>query len=90
MTSTFSARSRRGGTVNAGNEGDGLREQRVQVDVCEALDVHITAASLSTITVTSVCSSKESAHQAALYDSKSIVETCGQSRTLKLFFGFFP
>ena len=44
MTSTFSARSRRGGTVNAGNEEDGLREQRVQVDVCEALVVHIAAA----------------------------------------------
>ena len=38
----------------------------------------------------SVCSSKESDHQAALYDSTRILKAYGQSRTLKLFFGFFP
>ena len=44
----------------------------------------------STMRMTSVCSSKESDHQAALYDSTSFLETCGQSRTLKLCFRFFP
>merc|ERR1719473_1014035 len=47
------------------------------------------SASLSIITVTSVCSNKECTHKTVLYGSTTAVATCGQDHTVKLNFDFF-
>merc|ERR1719437_187135 len=47
-------------------------------------------ASLSIITVTSVCSSKECTQSTVLYGSTTAVATCGQAHTVKLNFDFLP
>merc|ERR1712071_405894 len=47
-------------------------------------------ASLSIITVTSVCSNKEWTHNTVLYGSTTAVDTCGQAHTVKLNLDFLP
>merc|ERR1719498_1489461 len=47
-------------------------------------------ASLSTMLVTSVCSSRECTHSTVLYGSTTAVATCGQDHTVKLSFDFLP
>merc|ERR1719188_2520199 len=47
-------------------------------------------ASLSYMTVTSVCSSKECTHNTVLYGSTTAVATCGHAHTVKLNLLFFP
>merc|ERR1719313_501277 len=47
-------------------------------------------ASLSIITVTSVCSNRECTHKTVLYGSTTDVATCGHDHTVKLNLDFFP
>merc|ERR1719262_155660 len=47
-------------------------------------------ASLSTMTVTSVCSSNECTHKTVLYGSTTAVATWGQAHTVKLSLDFLP
>merc|ERR1719188_2801511 len=47
-------------------------------------------ASLSYMTVTSVCSSNEWTHKTVLYGSTTAVATWGQAQTVKLNLDFFP
>merc|ERR1719463_753038 len=47
-------------------------------------------ASLSTMLVTSVCSSSECTHRTVLYGSTTAVATCGQAHTVKDNLDFFP
>merc|ERR1712003_487981 len=47
-------------------------------------------ASLSYITVTSVCSSNECTHKTVLYGSTTAVATCGHAQTVKLSLDFLP
>merc|ERR1711920_112198 len=48
------------------------------------------SASLSYMTVTSVCSSRECTHKTVLYGSTTAVATWGQAQTVKLSLDFFP
>merc|ERR1719463_721424 len=47
-------------------------------------------ASLSNMTVTSVCSSSECTQSTVLYGSTTAVATCGQAHTVKLILDFLP
>merc|ERR1719215_599912 len=47
-------------------------------------------ASLSIMTVTSVCSRRECTHNTVLYGSTTAVATCGHDHTVKLSFDFLP
>merc|ERR1740117_1756104 len=47
-------------------------------------------ASLSNITVTSVCSRSECTQRTVLYGSTTAVATCGQDQMVKLSFDFLP
>merc|ERR1719506_2942861 len=47
-------------------------------------------ASLSTMLVTSVCSSREWTHRTVLYGSTTAVATCGQDHTVKDSLDFLP
>merc|ERR1719450_1754361 len=47
-------------------------------------------ASLSIVTVTSVCSSNECTHNTVLYGSTTAVAIWGHAHTVKLNFDFFP
>merc|ERR1719203_725431 len=47
-------------------------------------------ASLSYMTVTSVCSNREWTHKTVLYGSTTAVATCGQAHTVKLSLDFLP
>merc|ERR1719276_653803 len=47
-------------------------------------------ASLSIMTVTSVCSNREWTHNTVLYGSTTAVEICGQAHVVKLSFDFLP
>merc|ERR1719326_2203400 len=48
------------------------------------------SASLSIVTVTSVCSSKECTHNTVLYGSTTAVAIWGQAHTVKLNLDFLP
>merc|ERR1711976_630016 len=48
------------------------------------------SASLSYITVTSVCSRRECTQSTVLYGSTTAVATCGHAHTVKLNLDFFP
>merc|ERR1719378_1711725 len=47
-------------------------------------------ASLSSMVVTSVCSSREWTQSTVLYGSTTAVATCGHDHTVKLSFDFLP
>merc|ERR1719171_947764 len=48
------------------------------------------SASLSTMLVTSVCSSSECTQRTVLYGSTTAVATCGQAHTVNESFDFLP